>query len=336
MNFTKIAKLGIAATKVSALAMIVMGITALGCDSNYDKKLHEDSVKNSNVITAGVSTRLISMLGEPIVSTECVETGGLMQASLTDDAIAEKAFEGSTLYTNKKAKVYMQDKDTTYCYLPEGVWLETEGFESEMFAFTVNEDIFWVKAEDLSETMESKKILTINSDSPLWEYYYLESGEKYDENDTKDEEKDLALVADKKKNSEVSSDKNESEESDYINENIENTDSFEAESSGTEEAIDASTEGASLGVYKLTAYCNCAKCCGKWAGGPTKSGAMPVAGTTVACNTLAMGTKISINGHEYVVQDTGHLADNQIDVFFDSHSAALDFGVQRAEVFLCE
>lgn len=90
----------------------------------------------------------------------------------------------------------------------------------------------------------------------------------------------------------------------------------------------------SLGTYSLTAYCNCSKCCGKWAGGKTASGTTPTAGRTVACNSLPFGTKISINGNVYTVEDTGNMSDNVIDIYFDSHSAALNFGRQSAEVFL--
>lgn len=90
----------------------------------------------------------------------------------------------------------------------------------------------------------------------------------------------------------------------------------------------------SLGTYKLTAYCACSKCCGKWAGGNTSSGTVPTQGRTVACNTLAAGTKVNINGHDYIVEDTGNMKGNVIDIFFNSHQEALNFGVQYAEVFV--
>ena len=51
-----------------------------------------------------------------------------------------------------------------------------------------------------------------------------------------------------------------------------------------------------MGSYKLTFYCNCRRCCGKWAGGPTASGAMPAEGRTVACGALPLGTRIMIAG----------------------------------------
>lgn len=92
----------------------------------------------------------------------------------------------------------------------------------------------------------------------------------------------------------------------------------------------------SLGTYTLTAYCSCTKCCGKWSGGPTASGTTPTQGRTVACNSLSFGTKISINGNIYTVEDTGNMSDNVIDIYFNSHSEALQFGRQKAEVFLVQ
>ena len=45
------------------------------------------------------------------------------------------------------------------------------------------------------------------------------------------------------------------------------------------------------------AYCNCAVCCGRWAGGPTASGKMPVQGRTIATGVLPFGTKLNIGGN---------------------------------------
>ena len=97
-----------------------------------------------------------------------------------------------------------------------------------------------------------------------------------------------------------------------------------------------SSNKKSLGTFKLTAYCNCSRCCGKWAGGATASGTMPKAGRTIAVDTrvIPFGTKVIINGHTYTAEDTGSaIKGNKIDIFFDSHQAALNFGVQYAEVF---
>ena len=97
------------------------------------------------------------------------------------------------------------------------------------------------------------------------------------------------------------------------------------------------SEGTSLGMFRISAYCNCSKCCGKWAGGPTASGTMPQAGRTIAVDpkVIPLGTKVIIDGHTYVSEDTGGaIKGNKIDMYFDSHSEALAWGVKYKEVIL--
>lgn len=86
-----------------------------------------------------------------------------------------------------------------------------------------------------------------------------------------------------------------------------------------------------LGTYKLTAYCACSKCCGK-SDGITASGTKATAGRTVAASGFSFGTKLYINGNTYVVEDRG-VPSGVIDIYFDSHSEAMNFGVQYAKVF---
>lgn len=103
-----------------------------------------------------------------------------------------------------------------------------------------------------------------------------------------------------------------------------------------EDATEASDNGYTyLGGYSLTAYCPCSICCGQWAGGPTKSGNMPCAGHTVACNSLPLGTVIYIEGYgTYVVEDTGGMGHSVIDIFFNTHDEALAFGSGYADVYI--
>lgn len=88
------------------------------------------------------------------------------------------------------------------------------------------------------------------------------------------------------------------------------------------------TSGQS-GVYKVTAYCACAKCCG-WATGITASGARATANHTIAApSTFSFGTKVVINGVTYTVEDRGGaIQGNRIDVYMDSHAEALQWGVR--------
>ena len=106
----------------------------------------------------------------------------------------------------------------------------------------------------------------------------------------------------------------------------------------------------SLGEFKITAYCPCEKCCGYWAtvrpadenGEPivyTASGKIAVQGVTVAADTsiLPFGTVLVIGGHEYTVQDRGGMVKgNHVDIYFDSHEAAKEWGTQYMEIFVKE
>lgn len=87
-----------------------------------------------------------------------------------------------------------------------------------------------------------------------------------------------------------------------------------------------------LGKFKLTAYCNCSRCCGQWAGGATASGRMPSAGRTVAMGGVPFGTKLLINGHVYTVDDRG-TPYGHVDIYHNSHSEALNFGLRYADVY---
>ena len=110
------------------------------------------------------------------------------------------------------------------------------------------------------------------------------------------------------------------------------------DSSDSSESSDSSSEGSSsssqgtyLGTFTLTAYCNCAQCCGT-AGNLTASGTVPTAGRTVAMAGVPFGTQLLINGNVYTVEDLG-TPYGHVDIYFNSHSEALAFGLQSAEVY---
>lgn len=102
-----------------------------------------------------------------------------------------------------------------------------------------------------------------------------------------------------------------------------------------EESLIDTSQGTYLGRFKLTAYCTCSICCGKWAGGGTASGAAPTPGRTVAMAGVPFGTKLSINGHIYVVEDRG-TAYGHVDILMASHEEALQFGAKYADVYQVE
>ena len=93
----------------------------------------------------------------------------------------------------------------------------------------------------------------------------------------------------------------------------------------------SSSQGTYLGNFTLTAYCNCAQCCGT-AGNLTASGTVPTAGRTVAMAGVPFGTKLLINGTVYTVEDLG-TPYGHVDIYCGSHSEALSFGLQSADVY---
>ena len=83
-----------------------------------------------------------------------------------------------------------------------------------------------------------------------------------------------------------------------------------------------------LGKYKLTAYCGCKKCSGKW-GTRTASGKKAKQGRTIAVDRrkIKLGTKVKIKGKTYVAEDVGGgVKGKHIDVFFSSHKQTMKFG----------
>ena len=110
-----------------------------------------------------------------------------------------------------------------------------------------------------------------------------------------------------------------------------NTTTSTTTTDSSDDTIDTS-QGKYLGRFKLTAYCNCSICCGKWSGGGTASGTTPTPGRTIAMAGVPFGTKLSINGQIYTVEDRG-TAYGHVDIFMGSHSQALSFGMKYADVY---
>lgn len=114
----------------------------------------------------------------------------------------------------------------------------------------------------------------------------------------------------------------------------------QTETPDSEEEDNASTEDANyLGSFKITHYCPCYYCCGKWAGGNTASGTKPTSGRTIAVDpkVIPLGSKVVIHGHTYIAEDTGKaIKGKKIDIFVDKHSTALAYGTYYTDVYLAE
>lgn len=101
-----------------------------------------------------------------------------------------------------------------------------------------------------------------------------------------------------------------------------------------------------IGEYTITAYCPCVKCCGKWALNRPDgvvygaSGNQLKDGVSVA-SPLPFGTKVFIDGMGiYTVEDrtSDWIAEKYngkiIDVYFNSHEDAVNFGKQHQNVYV--
>jgi len=92
-------------------------------------------------------------------------------------------------------------------------------------------------------------------------------------------------------------------------------------------------------LYEATAYCPCARCCGKWARwGLTASGRRPVEGVTVAAGPQwRLGACIDIVGiGSRRVQDRGRaITEGKLDIYYASHLDARSWGRQMVVVTRC-
>lgn len=103
-----------------------------------------------------------------------------------------------------------------------------------------------------------------------------------------------------------------------------------------------------LGDYKLTAYCACEICCEEWAlnrpvdenGNAivyTASGTVATQGRTIGVDPkiIPYGTEVYIAGQGwFVAEDTGAIGVNHIDIYMNSHEAALGSGLTHGDVWM--
>lgn len=109
----------------------------------------------------------------------------------------------------------------------------------------------------------------------------------------------------------------------------------------TVKAVETSTssELISLGKCKITAYCreNYPHICNNGDSSKTATGTTPTAGRTCAVDPklIPYGSKIIINGHTYIAEDCGGaIKGKRIDICFNTHQEALNFGIRYADVYI--
>ena len=92
-------------------------------------------------------------------------------------------------------------------------------------------------------------------------------------------------------------------------------------------------------IIKVTAYCPCSICCGRWADGQTASGywIQPGDKFVAAPKHIPFGTRFIIPGYNndkpVEVKDRGGaITVERLDVYFDTHDEALEWGVKYLEI----
>lgn len=99
-------------------------------------------------------------------------------------------------------------------------------------------------------------------------------------------------------------------------------------------------EWISLGEFRITFYCPCEKCCGKWSGmGITATGEPIEFNRTIAVDPTVIPyySEIKIDGLDYQYQATdcgGAIKNNEIDVLVENHETALNYGVMYTQVYM--
>jgi 3D (Asp-Asp-Asp) domain-containing protein len=92
-------------------------------------------------------------------------------------------------------------------------------------------------------------------------------------------------------------------------------------------------------IHRVTAYCACPLCCGRWSDGVTASGRYAEEGRTAAADTSIwdIGTCLEVPGiGRREVEDTGSaMIGRRLDIYFESHEEALLFGVRFLPLRRC-
>ena len=109
----------------------------------------------------------------------------------------------------------------------------------------------------------------------------------------------------------------------------------EVDGYGAENREIKETEQGFAETYIVTAYCPCEKCCGK-TDGITSTGAKATEGITVAVdpNKIPYGSVIEIEGLGIRVAEDcgGAIKRNKIDLYFNTHEQAFEWGRQERKI----
>lgn len=86
-------------------------------------------------------------------------------------------------------------------------------------------------------------------------------------------------------------------------------------------------------IWRITAYCPCEKCCGRFSDGITASGVKAEGLIIAAPKDIPFGTQMYIEGYGWgIVQDRGGaIKGKRLDLLFSTHNLALNWGVKYYE-----
>ena len=189
------------------------------------------------------------------------------------------------------------------------------------------------KAEEAAMQETDPVVSEEAQEEPLYDDYGYDPDEDTSESSSTSVSTDV-IVEEEEEEEEAASYETESSYQEETQEDYSSDDYDDYGSDDYSSGDSGSSEGGSgtyLGNFTLTAYCNCAQCCGT-AGNLTASGTVPTAGNTVAMAGVPFGTQLLINGNVYTVEDLG-TPYGHVDIYMDSHEAALAFGMQTADVY---
>lgn len=207
----------------------------------------------------------------------------------------------------QKLQQESEEKQKDIQELVQATYHQIKEYQEELSTETSSENTLLKQIEEQEASINS-----LLKQAKEEEAARLLAQQKAKEEEARKEEKKKEEQNNKKQNSSTSSNKDTTEKQ--------------------EGEIDTS-KGQYLGRFKLTGYCTCPICCGKWSGGgKTASGTTPTPGRTVAMGGVPFGTKLSINGVVYTVEDRG-TAYGHVDILMGSHGEALQFGMKYADVY---
>lgn len=106
----------------------------------------------------------------------------------------------------------------------------------------------------------------------------------------------------------------------------------------TPEPTGSAKKGALIGKFQTTAYCDCEQCC-PTGHNLTYSGTVPKANHTISAdiNIYPIGTRLMIGDTVYTVEDIGgNVSGNKLDIYFETHQQALNYGLKTVDVYMVE